>query len=578
MSTLKLKHKVAWRDVKWASVRKRVRRAQKRIFKASLNKNTRLVWELQRRLVCSLDAKYLSVLRVTTNKGKNTAGVDGTKTLTVRQKEKLVSTLKLDGSAKPIRRVWIPKPGKVEKRPLGIPTIRDRAKQALALLALEPQWEAQFEPNSYGFRPGRSAHDAIEAIFSNLHHGTPKWVFDADVRKCFDMIDHKKLLSKLNTFPLMERQVAAWLQSGVLEGYANSPKSVLTVSDVGTPQGGIISPLLANIALHGLEFALQEHVTTLGKPRPTANRGNVAKIKALGLVRYADDFVIIHENREILDSCMEFAEEWLDSNVGLSLNWDKSRVVNSNNSFLFLGFNIATVVKNGHLKVKITPSRASRKRLIAKVRTVLIKNRSAGTYYLISLLRPRILGWANYFRYCECKEVFHRLTHTIYLQLRAWVFRRDTRNGRRVIKERYFPTGREYSFMGKTHRDNWILVGKKGSPSGSAKHNFLPHLVWVPSQKFVKVKGAKSPYDGDEVYWTKRTLSQGSLSTRVATLLRRQEGLCTWCKAPFHTGQTWEVDHIKPRFKGGPDHYDNLQLLHRECHVQKTAQDLRNQK
>ena len=196
----------------WAKVNSFVRRFQYRIYKASLKGDKVKVVILQKKLLRSNAAKLYAVRQVTTkNKGRFTSGVDQKLFIKPKEKIQLAESLKLDGKANLIHRVWIPKPGKTEKRPLGIPTIEDRAKQALAKLVLEPEWEALFEPNSYGFRPGRSCHDAIEAIFKNLHHNRPKWIFDADIRKCFDKIEHQALLQKLNTFPLMRRQVKAWL-------------------------------------------------------------------------------------------------------------------------------------------------------------------------------------------------------------------------------------------------------------------------------------------------------------------------------------------------------------------------------
>ena len=245
---------VTWNGIDWAKVQKNVRRMQHHIYKAKLSGNVQRLHWLQKRLIDSKTAKMMAVRTVTTlNKGKRTAGIDKLIITEPEQKLELALTLKLDGQALPIRRVWIPKPGKQEKRHLGIPVIRDRAKQALAKLALEPEWEAIFEPNSYGFRPGRSALDAIEAIFLSLRHNTPKKVFDADIRKCFDEIDHDGLLEKTGTFPRMKRQIGAWLKAGVMEGYANTAKETpVYPSTKGTPQGGVISPLLANIALHGL--------------------------------------------------------------------------------------------------------------------------------------------------------------------------------------------------------------------------------------------------------------------------------------------------------------------------------------
>jgi RNA-directed DNA polymerase len=189
----------------------------------------------------------LAVRRVTQdNHGKKTAGVDGIKSLSPAQRLVLVKQIELNAKSKPTRRVWIPKPGTSEERPLGIPTMNDRALQALIKLVLEPEWEAKFEANSYGFRPGRSCHDAIEAIFNTIRSKS-KFVLDADISKCFDKINHQTLLSKLNTFPTLRRQIRAWLKAGVMDGKKLFP------TEEGTPQGGVISPLLANIALHGLE-------------------------------------------------------------------------------------------------------------------------------------------------------------------------------------------------------------------------------------------------------------------------------------------------------------------------------------
>lgn len=213
---------------------------------------------LQKTLLRSWTAKLLATRRVTQdNQGKKTAGVDGIKNLTPKQRLELIHKLNLTGKSKPTRRVWIPKPGKTEKRPLGIPTMLDRALQALAKLALEPEWEAKFEPNSYGFRPGRSCHDAIQAIFDAIKQKS-KYVLDADIAQCFDKINHDKLLQKVNTFPTLSKQIKAWLKSGVIDS------RIFERTEYGTPQGGVtLSPLLANIALHGMETLVKEYATTL---------------------------------------------------------------------------------------------------------------------------------------------------------------------------------------------------------------------------------------------------------------------------------------------------------------------------
>lgn len=570
-------NQVTWNGIQWKKIQLSVSRVQNRIYRAQKAGDLGRVHFLQKMLINSLGAKLLATRQVTTlNKGRSTKGVDKQLFVTPEQKLKLAVSLQLDGEALPIRRVWIPKPGRKEMRPLGIPTVRDRAKQALAKLALEPQWEAMFEPNSYGFRPGRSAHDAIEAIFLNLRHNEPKWVYDADIRKCFDRIDHAALLNKLNTFPLMRKQVKAWLESGVMEGYANTPRyeAQLSISTMGTPQGGIISPLLANIALHGLENHLLTFVSKIpGLPHPGANRGNTARTKALGIVRYADDFVLIHRNKEIVEKCIGETKKWLGT-VGLEISEEKSAIRDCRGGFKFLGFQIIQVRKleAKKYKVRIQPSKSSQERFLLKIRDIIQRNKASSAYNLIKQLRPIVLGWANYFKYCECKSVFSKLTHQIFLKLRAWTFRRDVRNGRRYIKQVYFPSGQTYSFDGSEHKDNWILFGK--NPRNKEDQIYLPHIVWVKSRKHVKVKGEESPYSQSH-YWALRSYRHSPYSLRVTTLLLKQKQKCGICNVRFNTfdASSWEVDHITPRNEGGKDEYKNLQLVHKECHLKKTASE-----
>lgn len=602
---------LAWQTVSWKIIQQKVNRVQRRIYKASLKGDKKKVHFLQEILIRSFDAKLLAVREVTTlNRGKHTAGVDRiaiakplykaqrcqpkfkdlriklklerkalslfkkvrVKFLSNKGKFNMAKHLELDNKAMPIRRVWIPKPGKLEKRPLGIPTIRDRAKQALAKIALEPEWEALFEPNSYGFRPGRRTHDAIEAIFLSLHHKTPKWIFEADIKKCFDRIDHKTLLSRLGTFPIMEAQINAWLKAKIMEGYMDASKEVSS-STMGTPQGGIISPLLANVALHGLELHLKKYVSLLPiKPSINSNRGKNSKMKALSVIRYADDFILTHVNKQIIDLCIIETEKWL-SIVGLEISPEKSSLKLGNQGFNFLGFRITQVrnsSKGGEYKVKIEPNKEKIQNILTKIRSIIQNNKSASSYALIMLLRPIIIGWANYYKFCECSKTFARMTHLIFQMIRAWVFRRDTRNSRAFIKEKYFPSGKEYKFNGTLHKDNWILAGKTKTKKG-LKEAFLPHMSWVHSEKFVKVIQNKSPFDGDHIYWALRIKNNHTLPTRVRNLLVSQKGVCTICKSKFTILDRLEVDHITPKSQGGKDTYANLQLLHRSCHVKKTS-------
>jgi RNA-directed DNA polymerase len=225
-----------WKDLPWTQIQRQVFKLQKRIYRASQRGDTKAVHRLQRLLMKSWSARCLATRKVTQdNQGKKTAGIDGMKELPPPERLDLAATLHLTAKPRPVRRVWIPKPGSTDKRGLGIPTLRDRATQALAKLALEPEWEARFEPNSFGFRPGRSCHDAIEAIFGAVSRKA-KYVLDADIAKCFDCIDHPALLNKLRTFPTLRRAIRGWLRAGVMEGPDLFPTTQ------GTPQGGVITP------------------------------------------------------------------------------------------------------------------------------------------------------------------------------------------------------------------------------------------------------------------------------------------------------------------------------------------------
>jgi len=576
----------SWDSINWSRVHTRVIKIQYRIFKAKRRQNTQRLHWLQRLLVRSVSARLLAVRQVTTlNKGKRTAGFDRRKADTPEAKFRLAQNLSLNGKALPIRRVWIDKPGKKEKRPLGIPVIMDRAKQALAKLALEPEWEAVFEPNSYGFRPGRSCHDAIEAVFLNLHHDIPKYVFDADIAKCFDRIDHDALLRKMDTFPDMEAQVSAWLKCGVMEGYAKS-RAKLKTSDIlpttsGTPQGGVISPFLANVALHGLEFHLRDVVRRLPVAAGVINRGPQARANSLGFVRYADDFVLIHRDINILNECIRETRLWL-AGMGLEVSEEKSSVRDVREGFYFLGFQVIMIRRrygNWKYKVHIRPSTANVKRVLDKIGLIIRRNKASSSYDLIEKIRPIVIGWTNYFRYCECFSVFKKMTHLIYLKLRAWVFRREKRGnkmGRKDLRNKHFPPNRNYYFNGEARQASWVFVGKKKVADGETRTNFLPYLHWVSSLKHVKVKSNDSPYNPDSgIYWSNRMSKYSPFSSGIRVLLRTQRGKCTFCGAPFTMAdsENWEIDHVVPRSVGGKDSYDNLQLLHKSCHIEKSRVD-----
>lgn len=569
-----------WNSVKWPLVEQRVFRYQHRIYRASQKGNKNVVRNLQRKLITSLDSKLLAVRRVTTeNKGRNTTGVDNILYDTPEKKIKLALSLKLDGKAKPIRRVEIPKPGRPsQQRPLGIPTVEDRAKQALCQLALEPEWETVFEATSYGFRPGRSCHDAIESAYDSLSNKKQKpkfrkMVLKVDIEKCFDKINHDLLLKKLDSHPIIKEQVKAWLRAGILKGFShNKSPEALIRNEMGTPQGGVISPLLSNIALHGLINHLKEWVVSI----PAKNNRKAAKQSALKVIRYADDILILHSDPKVINLVKDEVEKWLWKHCRLKLNQDKTKISDSSQGLEFLGFMLITINRNGTDRIKILPSRSSQARILLNIREVIQRNKSASSYQLITLLRPKIIGWGNYYRYCECKNAFSKISHLIYQKLRAWAFRIDKRHGRHTVKEKYFPSGRKYLFEGTNYADNWTLYGKEKQKGGDTKEIFLPKLSWMKSKKWIKVKGNKSPYDGDHIYWAKRMITYKRLPTRVSKLLKQQKGICTLCKTRFYLDSVMEVDHILPKALGGKDTYSNLQLLHKHCHIKKTRIDRTN--
>ena len=346
---------IAWKTINWTQVEFRVKRYQTRIYKASRDNNSDKVRYLQKRLLRSLDAKLMAVRQVTTlNEGRKAPGIDKKIFLTDNQKGKLVQKLRLDGKVSSSKCVHIDKPGKRYQRSIGIPTIEDKAKQALCLLALEPDWEARFEPNSYGLRPGRSCHDAIEYIFINLqstsgNKGFHKYVLHANISKCFDKINHNYLLTKLETIPEIENQVKAWLKADIFEEYQANKLDDTENSIQGTSQGNIISLLLANIALHGIENHLKDWICNkISSGKPNMYNKN-AKRKSLTIIRYADDLVIIHKEKSIIQEAKEEIAKWLLDGPNLEINEAKTSIVDSNEGFDFLGFSIITITRADNL-------------------------------------------------------------------------------------------------------------------------------------------------------------------------------------------------------------------------------------
>jgi RNA-directed DNA polymerase len=399
--------------------------------------------------LASQAARYLAVRRVTQdNRGKKTAGIDGKTALNPQERLALVQKLARKVTPQPTRRVWRPKPGKSERRPLGIPVIADRAHQALIKLSLEPEWEAKFEPNSYGFRPGRSCHDAIEAIHKAINSKNV-YVLDADISGCFDNISHTALLQKLNAPPTTRRIIRAWLKAGVLD------KEVFTPTEKGTPQGGVISPLLANIALYGMEEEIKtrlfKDLIDDHKERRQYKWSRKHLRRSLSIIRYADDFVILHESLHIIQKAKEYVTEWLQG-IGLELKDSKTRtshtlheVGDQKAGFDFLGFNIRqyavsqNATKGGYgFKTLIKPSKKALKTHLKAIKTTLGKLRGTTQLAVIKDLNPIIKGWSRYYSTSIARKTFEKADHEVHRKLWRWAKFRHSHKGEKWIRRKYF--------------------------------------------------------------------------------------------------------------------------------------------
>ncbi|MFM6561914.1 MAG: group II intron reverse transcriptase/maturase, partial [Microcystis panniformis] len=504
-----------WKAINWAKVQRYVFKLQKRIYQAAKSGQEAKVRKLQRLLVKSYYARLLAVRKVTQdNQGKKTAGVDGVIAISPEQRLNLTKEIKGTLKAKPLRRVWIPKPGRDEKRPLGIPTIKDRARQALVKSALEPEWESKMEGTSYGFRPGRSAHDAISKTYITINQGS-YFVLDADIAKCFDRINHDFLLSKIHCPNSLKREIKQWLKAGVLDN------GVFEETETGTPQGGVISPLLANIALDGMARLIE----TL-----FPQKGN-GKNQAV-LIRYADDFVVISPSLEIIEQCKTAISEWLKP-IGLELKPEKTRVCHTLNpieyngkmeepGFDFLGFNIRQYPAGKYKAGKITkgipktflthikPSQKAVKAHTEAIKGVIKKHKTAPQSALISHLNPIIRGWANYYSGIVSTDTFNKLDYTIWLMLRAWTVSRCGKANYKKLRN-YFRPGTVKLSNGKERHESWLFQTKDGFYLW--KHN------WTPIVRHTLVRADASPYDGNWTYWATRRGQAIDTPTRVAKLL-----------------------------------------------------------
>jgi RNA-directed DNA polymerase len=551
-----------WDAIDWRAVEEHVRRLRQRIFTASQAGDLKRVRNLQKLMLRSRSNALVSVRRVTEqNAGRKTAGIDGKIVVGSQGKAELADWVQRHAAPwrpEPVKRVYIPKAGG-KQRPLGIPVIADRALQALVVNALEPEWEARFEPRSYGFRPGRGCHDAVEAIFLTGKGRNPRrqWALDADLAAAFDRVDHAHLLGQLGGFPA-RGLIRDWLAAGVVE------HGWFTPTEEGTPQGGVASPLLLNVALHGMEQA--------AGVRYQASGGNAAKTAADSpvLIRYADDLVCLAHSREQAEQVKARLAGWLASR-GLRFNEDKTRIVHLDDGFDFLGYTI----RRHHGKLLIKPSAAAvqriRERLTAEMKTL----RGANATAVISQLNPIVRGWAAYYRNAVSSRTFHGLDNHLWRLAYRWAVRNHPNKPKRWVTARYFGT------FNPSRQDRWVFGDRD---SGRYLHKFS----WARIVRHQIVVGRASPDDPALAdYWARRRRKQQPLplpDRAGLRLLHAQHGRCPLCRGLLlhaddepQSPQQWQqwltVTRKAIRLQaittdtgpGTPDEPVALRLIHAHC-------------
>ena len=529
----------AWKQVDWKKCHKIVQRLQSRIVKATKAKQWGKVKSLQWILTHSFSAKALAVRRVTENSGKRTAGIDGEVWNDPVTKFQAIQQLRRRGyRPKPLRRVYIPK-SNGKKRPLGIPTMKDRAMQALYLMALAPVAETTADSKSFGFRLKRNTADAIGKCFSALaKKASAKWILEGDIKSCFDSISHRWLIEHI---PMDKKLLKAWLKSGIMERGKYKP----TIA--GTPQGGIISPVLANMALDGLEAILKNEKSLRGKK--------------VHLIRYCDDFVITGESKELLEQKVKPLVTSFFQKRGLMLSKEKTKITHIEEGFEFLGQHVK---KYGGTKLLIKPTNRSYKQLLSKLKATFKRHRTSTQEVLIRQLNPIIRGWCNYHRHVVSKITFKKLENELTWFLWRWMVRRHPSKSVRWINSKYF----QHTVDGKVFA---VKVRKNG------RQQMIPieNPAKIKIKRHVAIRAETNPFDPSwKEYLEKREQEKMKEQLRKRkkrferAVWARQEGKCNICSQSFITSEVWHLHHIQPRSEGGKDTLSNLMMLHPDCHRQ----------
>jgi RNA-directed DNA polymerase len=516
--------RVDWQAINWKRVYQTVKNLRQRIFRASREGDLKRVRSLQR-LMLRCQANVLeSVRRVTqVNTGKDTPGVDQMVATTPEERGRLCDQL----SGLDLHH--------------GIPTIVDRCVQAMVKNALEPFWEARFEGISYGFRPGRGCHDAIEKVFRFARPTTTRpWVLDADIEGAFNNIGHAALLQAIGNFPAREL-IKQWLKAGYVE------EEMLHATDTGVPQGGVISPLLLNVALHGMEQALGTSYTPNGMLRGT-----------YAVVRYADDFAVFCPTQEKAIEAQHLLATWLEAR-GLRLSDEKTHIRHLREGFHFLGFNIrhysAPNSSRSGYKLLIKPSPESIKQIKRKLKGLWRKHVGTPAAALITEINPVIRGWSNYFRIGVAKAIFAELDSFMYYRAQRYAKRRHPRKSGWWRTQKYWGKS-----MGR--EDRWVFQDK-------VRHTTLRKFAWTKIVRHQLVRTTYSPDDPTlQDYWRQRRAKPQSTANRQRQLAQRQQGRCPVCHQHLENGEALHVHHVIPRRHGGTDDLANLRLVHHTCHFQ----------
>jgi len=534
-----------WHAIDWRRVTQTVRRLQVRIVKATQQGRWGKVRALHHLLTHSLSGKALAVRRVTENQGKRTPGVDGITWDRPKQKAEVIAKLRHRGyHALPLRRVYIAKDNG-RRRALGIPTMFDRAMQALYWLALDPIAETTADPNSYGFRTKRAPADAVEQCFTVLaKKHSPHWILKGDIRAAFDQLSHEWLLAHI---PMERHILSQWLKAGYRERHRLYP------TEAGTPQGGICSPVMLNMALDGLEARLRTAF-----PRQVWN-GQKQGCPKVNVLRFADDLLVTGETKALLEQEVKPVIEAFLRERGLELSPEKTGVRSIEEGADFLG----QTLRKYHGKLLIKPAIKSIKALLRKVRGLIKANKSAAAGSLICLLNPLIRGWALYHRQVISAKVFQSVDHAIFQALWRWAKRRHSNKGVRWVKARYFTT------VG-TRR--WVFSGEVRGPAGQRQAVRLYAAHSLPISRHTKIASGANPYDPRwDLYFEQRLAATMAASLKgrrtLLYLWKRQGGRCPHCGDAITPATGWHVHHKVSRLRGGTDAVDNHVLLHPNCHM-----------